>query len=169
MFRKKRIRKKWMCFIRLLVLLLFFISPISLAKNQTVYFEPQIVELSGTIAVLTLPGPPNYLSIKNGDAAETGGYLVLGAPVDVKLVPNIQMNNDELEHNISIIQLVLQNNDDWKKMENGNHVHINGTLFHAISAHHHTRVLLDVKKIQVTSKEKIVNSKVFLHEVYSKF
>lgn len=158
-----------MWLIRFIILLLFFIPPISLAKNQTIYFEPKISQLSGTIAILTVPGPPNYLSIKDGDKAETGAYLVLDKPVDVKLVSKVQMSNDEPESNISIIQLVLENDKDWKKMENGNHVHISGTLFHAMWAHHHTRVLIDAKKIQVISKEKIVNNKVFLHEVYSKF
>lgn len=148
-----------MWFVRLLILLLFFTSPISLAKNQTVYFKPEISALSGTIAILTLPGPPNYLSIKSGDKAETGAYLVLSEPVDVKLVPKIQMSNDEPESNISVIQLVFQNDEDWKKMENGNHVYISGTLFHAISAHHHTKVLLDTKKIKVTSKKKMDKSK----------
>ena len=86
----------------------------------------------------------------------------------MKLIPNVQMGNDEPESNLSIIQLVLKNDEDWKKMENGNHVRISGALFHAMWAHHHTRVLLDAKKIQVTSKEKIVKSK-FLHRAYSSF
>lgn len=156
-----------MWFIRLLILSLFFVPLISLGKNQSFYFEPKISELYGTVAILTLPGPPNYLSIKNGDEAETGAYLVLDEPVDVKLASKVQMGNDEPENNISIIQLVLKNDKDWKKMENGNHVHISGTLFHAIWAHHHTRVLLDAKKIQVTLREKIVKTE-FLNRAYSR-
>ena len=61
-----------------------------------------------------------------------GAYLVLDEPVDVKLVPNAQMSNDEPESNISIIQLVLKNEEDSKKMENGNHVRISGALFHVM-------------------------------------
>lgn len=144
---------------RIFILLLFFISPISLAKNQMVYFEPKISELSGTIAILTLPGAPNYLSIKNGDEAEKGAYLVLDKPMDVKLVPKVQMGNDEPENNIVVIQLVLKNDEDWKKMENGSHVHISGALFHAVWAHHHTRVLLNVKNIKIVSKEKMDKKK----------
>jgi len=146
-------------FIRLLILLLFFIPPISLAKNQTVYFEPKISELSGRIAILTVPGPPNYLSIRKGDKKEIGAYLILDKPIDVKLSSNVQIGNDEPESNISIIQLVLQNDEDWKMMENGNHVYINGTLFHAVWARHHTSVLLDAKKIKIISKGKMNKNK----------
>jgi hypothetical protein len=144
---------------RIFILFLFFISPISLAKNQIVYFEPKISELSGTIAILILPGAPNYLSIKNGDEAEIGAYLVLDKPVDVKLGHKVQMGNDEPENNIAVIQLVLKSDEDWKKMENGDHVHISGTLFHAVWAHHHTRVLLNAKNFKIISKEKMDRKK----------
>ena len=157
-----------MWFARSLILLFFLVSSLALAGNRIVYFEPKISDLSGVIAILTFPGPPNYLSNKDGDEAETGAYLVLDKPVDVKLVPNIQIGNDESESNVSIVQLVLKNDKDWKKMENGNHVLISGVLFHAMWAHHHARVLLDAKKIQVISKEKIVKSK-FLQRAYSSF
>lgn len=149
-----------MWLIRLFILFLFLLSSIALAENRVVYFKPKISELSGAIAILTLPGPPNYLSIKNGDEAETGAYLVLNKPVDVKLVPKVQIGNDVPENNVSIIQLVLKKDADWKKMENGNHVHISGTLFHAMWAHHHTRVLLDAHKIKIISKEKIDKKKI---------
>lgn len=147
-----------MWFIRFLVLLLFFIPPISLAKNQIVYFEPKVSTLSGTIIILTFAGQPNYQNIKDGDAKETGAYLVLNEPVDVKLVPKTQMGNDEPENNVQLIQLAVQDDKDWKKLENGNHVKISGSLFHAIWGHHHTTVLLDAKKIDVISKEKIINN-----------
>jgi hypothetical protein len=147
-----------MWFIRLCILLFFFISPLSIAKNRTVYFEPKVSTLSGTIIILTFPGQPNYQNIEDGDAKETGAYLVLDEPVDVKLVQKIQMDNDEPENNVKMIQLAVQNDEDWKKLENGNHVRINGDLFRAIWGHHHTTVLINVKKIDVISKEKIVNN-----------
>ncbi len=148
-----------MWFIRLLILSLFFVSSISLAKKQSFYFEPNLSKLSGTIALVTFPGSPNYSSIKDGDEAETGAYLVLDEPIDVKLVPKIQIGNDESESNVTIIQLVPRNDSDWKKLENGSYVHITGTLFHAVWAHHHARVLLHAKEIQVTSKKKNVSYK----------
>ena len=148
-----------MWFIRSLILSLFFVSSMSLAKKQSFYFEPNLSKLSGTIALVTFPGAPNYSNIKDGDETETGAYLVLDEPIDVKLVPKIQMGNDEPESNVTIIQLVPQNDNDWKKLKNGHYVHITGTLFHAVWAHHHTRVLLHAKEIQVTSKKKNMSNK----------
>lgn len=71
-----------MWFIRFLVLLLFFIPSISLAKKQIVYFEPKISTLSGTIIILTFAGQPNYQNIKDGDAKEAGAYLVSYARIN---------------------------------------------------------------------------------------
>jgi hypothetical protein len=64
---------------------------------------------------------------------------------------NKQMGNDIPENNLTIIQLVLLNDEDWEKIESGDYVHIKGILFHAIWGHHHTRVLLRAKKIQILS------------------
>lgn len=130
-----------------------------MAKNQLVYFEPKYVELNGTIKTLQFAGPPNYESIKNGDADETGPYLILNNPIDVQLIPKLQNDNDIPEKNVKLLQLVVQNNNDWEKAKEGNYVHIVGTLFHAFTGHHHARVLLMIKKITVISKQKIVSNK----------
>lgn len=151
-----------MRFIRLLILLpiIFSLSSLSIAKNQRVYFEPTVVKLEGTIRTLKFPGPPNYESIKNGDADETGPYLILDNPIDIKLVPKIQViGNDELENNVKFIQLVVRNSNDWKNVKDGNYVHVTGTLFHALTGHHHARILLLIKKIKVFSTQKKINKK----------
>ncbi len=147
-----------MRFIKFIMLLFIFISPLSLAMNRIVYFEPENSILSGTVIILTFPGQPNYQDMKDGDAEETGAYLVLDEPVDVKLHTDKKIANDEPENNIKMIQLAVQNDEDWKKLENGAHVKISGSLFRAIWGHHHTTVLLNAKKIKVISKEKIVNN-----------
>ena len=149
--------------IRLLILpMIFSLSSLSIAKNQRVYFEPKIVELEGTIRTLKFPGPPNYESIKNGDADESGAYLILKNPIDVKLVPKIQIGNDEPENNVKFIQLAVSNDNDWKKVKEGNYVHVTGTLFHALTGHHHARILLLINKIKVFSSKKKFNKKLDL-------
>ena len=140
-----------------------------MAKNQLVYFEPKYVEINGVIRTLQFPGPPNYESIKNGDADETGPYLLLNNPIDVTLIPKFQNDNDIPEKNVKLLQLVVQNNNDWGKIKEGNYVHIVGTLFHAFTGHHHTRVLLMIKKIKVISKQKIVNNKLDLTDEDKEF
>ncbi|OGT49014.1 MAG: hypothetical protein A3E82_08730 [Gammaproteobacteria bacterium RIFCSPHIGHO2_12_FULL_38_11] len=146
--------------IKLLLLpIIVFISSPSIAKNQSVYFEPKVVELEGAIRTLKFPGSPNYESIKNGDADETGPYLILNNPIDIKLVPKMQIGNDEPEKNVKIIQLVVRHDNDWKNVKEGNYVHITGTLFHALTGHHHARVLLWINKIKVFSTQKNINKK----------
>lgn len=143
---------------RLLLLLLFFISFSANASNQVVSFEPAQITLKGDIIMLTFPGPPEFESIKKGDMAEKGPYLILSNPVDVQSPPT-QMSNhtetDETQKNVKLIQLVVFNKNDWKRIKQGNKVLVTGTLFSAITGHHHARVLLKVKKIEVISKQKI--------------
>lgn len=143
--------------IKLLLLFIFFISPFAMANNQIVYFEPTDVTLTGDIITLTFPGPPNYESIKNGDKEETGPYLILTDPIDIKRQPNTQASIDEPQPNVKLLQLVVVNNDDWKHVKHGNHVSVTGTLSSAITGHHHARALLEIKKINVISKQNVDN------------
>lgn len=154
--RQKVIRKKQMLYTRLFLLIMLIIPQVSLA-NQTVYFEPKNVELEGTIVTLKFPGPPNYESIKNGDRDETGPYLILHNPIDIKLSSNVQIGNDEPTKNVKLIQLIVLNESDWDKVKEGNQVHIKGILSSALTGHHHARVLLDINKIIVVSKKTIIN------------
>src|SRR3990167_9100760 len=101
---------------RRIILLILFIPSLVIAKNQVVYFEPTLVELSGVIKTLQFPGPPNYESIKKGDRDESGPYLILDNPIDIELTPKIQIGNDEPRQNVKLIQLIVHTNSDWKKI-----------------------------------------------------
>lgn len=146
-----------MKFFKLLLSFLFLFSPLAVAKNQVVYYQPKFVELTGIIKYITFPGPPNYESIKNGDRKETGLYLILKNPVDVDFAPKIEkVDNDEPEKNLKIFQLVVYEDKDWEKLRKDNrYVRINGTLFHAITGYHNTRVLLETRKIAFLPSQKI--------------
>lgn len=141
----------------LLALILFLIAPLTLAANQTLYYEPNIVTLKGHIISLTFPGPPNYESIKKGDKAERGPYLILDNPIDIAISPNDQSkdNSDEPKNNVKLIQLIVMNDKDWKAIKDGNYVSITGPLSSSITGHHHARALLTVKQVTVLSKEKL--------------
>ena len=143
----------------ILLIIICMLSSLCMAKNRLVYYEPKVVNISGVIRTLKFPGPPNYESIQNGDADETGPYLILNKPIDIDLVPNVQIGNDELEKNVKLIQLAVHYDNDWPKVKEGNYVNITGTLFHALTWHHHARVLLMIEDIKVLSKQKIVNKK----------
>ncbi|KTC82296.1 DUF4431 domain-containing protein [Legionella cherrii] len=139
--------------IRLIIFFMLF-PIVVLANNQTVYYEPKTVELIGVLKTLKFPGPPNYTNIKNGDKAETGSYLLLDKPVDVEVSPAAKNSTDNPpERNVSLIQLVVTEKNFWRQIKEGNKIRITGTLFHALTGHHHARVLINVKKIDVLSHQ----------------
>lgn len=137
--------------IRLMILIMLF--PImGLANNQTLYYEPRLVTLTGIIKILKFPGPPNYTSIKDGDSEETGAYLLLEKPIDVAIDSQIKDSNNQPEKNVVLLQLVVRNNHYWDKIKEGNKVRVTGTLFSTLTAHHHARVLVNLNKISVLSR-----------------
>ena len=147
------------------LILILLLPVIASARNQQVYYEPQTVELIGVIKILKFPGPPNYTSIKNGDADETGAYLVLNDPINVTTEPKLQNDDNMPENNVKILQLVVKNPKHWNQVKEDNKALIIGTLFHALTAHHHVRVLIDVKNIRVLSKQSITSNELNLtHE-----
>lgn len=144
---------------RMMIFVLCLFSSICYASNQTVFFEPKETTLTGVVTVLTFPGPPNYESIKNGDKAENGAYIVLKTPVDIEIAPNEkQVINDKSTKNVQVIQLVVLNDKDRKEIKKGNVVEITGTLSSPVTGHHHARALLDVKNVKVVSKESVDNN-----------
>jgi hypothetical protein len=127
---------------------------VTFASNQTLYYEPKAIEVTGVIKKLKFPGPPNYTSIKNGDAAEIGSYLLLDKPVDIEADPEMGKDNEKQpEKNVSLVQLVVTNQHNLDKIREGNKVRVTGTLFHAITGHHHTRVLINLNKIVILSHQ----------------
>lgn len=124
------------------------------AKNKMVFYEPHPTLLTGVIKILKFPGPPNYTSIKNGDRDETGPYLILSSPIDVKSNTHIQTNNT-IEKNVMLVQVVVKHNSDWNKIKEGGSVEISGTLFQALTGHHHARILIMAEKITIKGSKSV--------------
>lgn len=133
--------------IRLMIFIMLF--PImGLANNQTLYYEPRVVTLTGIIKILKFPGPPNYTSIKDGDSEETGAYLLLEKPIDVAIDSQVNDSNNQPEKNVVLLQLIVRRD----KIKEGNKVQVMGTLFSTLTAHHHARVLVNLNKISILSR-----------------
>ena len=119
-------------------------------KTSTcLFYESASVNLTGTLIRSTFPGPPNYESIQNGDAKETYWLLKLAAPVCVD-EDKSQPNLDPPQKNVQVIQLVFPDPKIYQKDKTlvGRKITASGTLFGAISGHHHTPVLLTVSDIE---------------------
>lgn len=137
------------------VIILFFCFLTSLniySANIQVNYEPSVIELTGKLKLETFPGAPNYESIKSGDEIETHYYLALDEKIDVVKSVNEKNTgiNDETVSNVNILQLVIVNDSDWPKLKKigiGARVKIKGTLFKRHTGHHHSRILLEIQKI----------------------
>ena len=102
--------------------------------------------MTGTLHRKVFPGPPNYESIKSGDRKETALLLKLAAST-------CTTGNDDFggpESDIREVQLVIRKDEDWKIVRRliGKRAKVTGTLFHAHTGHHRTRVLIDVANIR---------------------
>lgn len=113
-------------------------------SEECLSYEPAIVRLTGAIVERTFPGPPNYESIKKGDAPEMALILELNRPVCVKGDPDDEVNS-ETEKNVKSMHLVIHDGKyTYYRRLLSKQVVANGTLFHAHTGHHRTKVLMEV-------------------------
>ena len=142
-------------------LLLSFLYLSSFAEAPAFNYGTKNIELEGTLDLQTFPGPPNFESIENGDEVEKHFYLKLDQAVDViplKGAPSTE-NDGETERNVKVMQLSINAENDklwsqFRKIGKGGHVKIIGTLFHRFTGHHHSRVLLNVDKVELRKESK---------------
>ncbi len=138
---------------RLLVVFMLLLSPGLSSKNNLpqgcLSYEPATVTLDGTITAKTFAGPPNYENIENGDEPETSWVLHLASPVCVNADEKTP-EGKEAERDVSDVQLVFANGNQYAGRKDllGKPVIVSGKLFHAITGHHHTNVLITVAEIK---------------------
>jgi hypothetical protein len=111
-------------------------------------YEPAVVKIAGTLERKTFPGPPNYESVAKGDQAETYWFVELHSSMCVaedKAEPDL----NAAQTGVTEIQLVLKP-EVYKSYKGllGGEVIVTGTLFGAITAHHHTPVLLTASSLE---------------------
>ena len=105
------------------------------------------VSLTGTLRSQVFAGPPNYESIRRGDRKEAAIILTLVTPTCT--TGNDPAGIDVPETGIREMQLVVMKSADWKTIRRrmGKRALVTGTLFHAITGHHRSKVLMDVASI----------------------
>ena len=121
------------------------VSPID-ETPPTVPYEPDIVRLTGILRESICPGPPEYESVERGDTPEHIFVLVLDSPIHVKDIPSKKNSWNEPEDNVSEIQVAASRTDAQHLVNK--RVAITGSLFHAITAHHRTEVIMTNKKVE---------------------
>ncbi len=114
------------------------------AKRKEVHYWPEKVTLTGRVVYRTFYGPPGYGENPKTDSRETQDILLLESPVDVIATGNDPLT-DQTERRVTRITLVI---DHSIRNLIGKRVIIEGTLVHAHTGHHHTKVLMDVSSIK---------------------
>jgi hypothetical protein len=129
----------------LLLLLAGLLNPLSLSARPLqagcLPYGPDSVSVAGILERRTYPGRPNYARIAEGDEPETGFYLRLSKPVctiadtTAPDAPNLR--------GVRLVQLVLDSTGYAAlRPRLGQRVVLRGTLFGALTGHHHAPRLL---------------------------
>ena len=135
----------------LIVLAIIFLS--ALGHAQCLKYEPAIVKLKGTLIERTFPGPPEYQSIANGDKPETAILLLLDQPICVE-GDKTNLQNSEREINVVLVHVAMRSGYYLNKELINKKVLVTGSLYHAITAHHRTQVLISNGLIEQEHQDK---------------
>jgi len=102
------------------------------------------VTLEGTLIRRPYPGPPNYESVPDGDQRDTALILSIPRPICVAPDSASDEGDRQLESGVRELQLAIGTDSVWAQLRaaHGSRLRVTGELFHAISGHHRTRVVL---------------------------
>jgi hypothetical protein len=107
-------------------------------------YEPETVMLIGTVQRALAYGPPGYGETPDHDAKEIFYSLQLATPICV-----LGGDEDDQPAEPSIRQLQIAFiKMPFDRTLPGHRVRIAGTLFHATTGHHHTKVLISPDRIE---------------------
>ncbi len=109
---------------------------------QTVFYEPEEVEVRGMLYKEVYPGPREYMSVEEGDCPEEVVILTLKDPINVEIAKGDDFN--EPEKGVRELQVVFAGSLPLKHQMK-REIALKGTLYHAHTAHHRRRVLMMVK------------------------
>jgi len=130
----------------ILVTIAVFPDGVNAETMKKAFHEPRLSRLTGIIERQEFPGRPNYTSAASGDELEVYWILKLDTPIDIDGDKKSEINVQE--HGVAEIQLVLEpaQYKQWKTLlQKHRTVAAAGMLFHAISGHHHTAILMKVR------------------------
>ena len=127
------------------------LGPPRYSQQPCLKYEPRDVELIGLVKRTVFAGPPNYESVRRGDVAEPYWVLQLAQPICVTADPADVTNSKEVR--VRDLPLIFDDVHDYAKYESllRQRAAVTGTLTHAITGHHHTAVMLVVKRMKLAS------------------
>jgi hypothetical protein len=127
-------------FRRISLLLVIAYALVSPVRANCLKYEPEKVTLAGVISERVDFGPPGYGEDPKHDSKEPHLYLKLDKTVCLSAKPGDDLNGGE--YGVKQMQMVYFIHLKFRKAWLGKHVSVTGTLFHGITGHHHTAVLI---------------------------
>jgi hypothetical protein len=116
-------------------------------KSRAIHYGPEKVTLTGKLVTRTFYGPPNYGEDPRTDDKERQYILLLDSAIDVLASKDDSTNRTE--RGVTKVTLVARDSDTHPaKSLLGRRVEVEGTLFHATTGHHHTKVLIEVSSLK---------------------
>ena len=135
------------------ILLAAFFLPVAEAEEDCLHYEPVKVTLEGIMKEEVHPGPPNYERVEEGDQPETFWFLYLHAPICV--FPDVnEPINSEFEGDVTKVHIVIFEHSLYRTKKHllDHEIKIVGTLYHAHTIHHRTKVLITAEEIEPSQK-----------------
>jgi hypothetical protein len=111
------------------------------AQTGCLSYGPDTVSITGVLERRTYPGRPGYASIPAGDEPETGFYVRLSKTLCT--IADTTAPDAPALHGVRLVQLVLDSAGYTAlRPRLGQRVVLRGTLFAALTGHHHSPLLL---------------------------
>lgn len=137
--------------ITLLVLTLVRGFETSAQDNHWLSYGPAVVELEGKLIAEFRYGPPNFGENPKTDAKLRVPILMLTRPINVRGNPQDPLNAESVVR-IRRIQVILLGAEDVAipyKQFIGKKLRVKGTLVHAHTGYHFTKVVMLVRSVEV--------------------
>jgi hypothetical protein len=117
------------------------------SPSTCLQFEPTEEAITGILIQKTLPGPPNYEDLANGDRPDTSLFIRLATPICVAATPTSELNSQNIA-GIGLVQLVVPA-ATFSKYQRlvGQRVTAVGTLSTPHTGHQRAAVLLTVSRM----------------------
>lgn len=114
-------------------------------------YEPIISKLSGTVITKRFYGPPNYGETPDKDELQSYYILIPNQPINMLSLNegDGELNLEPIVWQVSEIQLSYDKTINLSQFKNKK-VIVTGTFFKSISGGHHTQVLMNLNRVQLS-------------------
>lgn len=118
------------------------------ADEACLSYDKAIAGLAGKLERRVFLGPPGYGESPSQDKQEAQGILILDAPICARRGLEPGQEEERTQREVTLVPvggIALQ-------PFVGKRIEVGGTLFHALTGHHHTRLLVSVSRVALRAE-----------------